>query len=503
MTLRDLPLLQSLRVATRDDLRADALAGLTTAIMLVPQAMAYAMLAGLDPIVGLYASTLPLAIYAFVGSSRPLAVGPVAMDSLMVAAGLAPLVVAGSQSYAAAAATMALMVGAIQVTLGVLRAGFLVRFLARPVILGFTAAAALIIGLSQLKSALGVDLPRSQQVHVVLLAAVENLGQVHPITLAITAASVATLVGLKRLAPRFPRFLLVVVAGTLAVWGLGLDAHGVSIVGDVPAGLPGFGLPAIDTSLLVPMFPIAFAIALVAMMEAISVAKRYDHDVVPNRELVGVGLANLGSGLVAGYPVTGGFSRTAVNAEAGARSPLAGLVTAGVVVLTLLFLTDLFYFLPKAVLASIIMTAVFGLIDVAGFRDLWARDRLDFGVAVVTGVATLALGIQTGMAVGVVASLLAFLARTARPRVRDAGNDDHELVVRVEGPLYFANVDAVQEQLEQLEAGRELQRVVLDTSHLGRLDSVARAWVDGVRDRYESAGVEVLIDGPPLANAAK
>lgn len=491
----NLPLISSLREASWDDLRADGIAGLTTAIMLVPQAMAYAMLAGLDPIVGLYASTLPLAIYALVGSSRPLAVGPVAMDSLMVAAGLAPLVVAGSGSYASAAATLALMVGAIQLALGLLRAGFLVRFLARPVIMGFTAAAALIIGLSQLKSALGVELPRSQQVHVVLMAAAENLTDTHPITLAITAVSVVTLLGLKKYSPRFPRFLLVVAGGTLAVWALGLDQRGVAIVGDVPAGLPALGMPTVDPSLLGPMFPIAFAIALVAMMEAISVAKRYDQDVKPNRELVGLGLANLGSGLVAGYPITGGFSRTAVNAEAGARSPLAGLVTSGVVVVTLLFLTDYFYFLPKAVLASIIMTAVFGLIDVRGLQALYRENRVDFGIAAVTWVATLTVGIQLGMLTGVVVSLVAFLARTARPRVWDAGSDEHELVLKVDGPLYFANVEAVQESIERLEADRDLERVVLDASHFGHLDSVAQAYLDGLKRRYESAGIGVEVLG--------
>ena len=484
-----IPLFSTLRNASRDDLQADLVAGLTTAIMLVPQGMAYAMLAGLDPIVGLYASTLPLALYALFGSSRPLAVGPVAMDSLMVAAGLLPLVKGDAVQYAASAAVLALMVGAIQVAMGMLRAGVLVRFLAQPVILGFTAAAALIIGLSQLKSAVGIDLPRSQQVHVILGAAVQHISEVHWLTLALSGASVVTLVLLKRYAPRFPRFLLVVALGTLAVWLGGLDQHGVAIVGAVPAGLPGVHVPTIDLALVGSLFPIAFAIALVAMMEALSVAKRYDHDVVPNRELMSLGLANMGSGLVGGYPVTGGFSRTAVNAQAGARTPLAGLVTSALVVVTLLFLTEYFYFLPKAVLAAIIMTAVAGLIDVEGLRRLWTTCRVDFAVAMVTFAATLFLGIQLGMAIGVASSFFAFLWRTSAPDVVNFSTVDGELRVRVEGPLYFGNIESVERQLEALERSTPFDHVVFDTRVSGELDSAALAFIDGLAERYAEAGV--------------
>lgn len=488
-----IPLIHTLRTTTREDLRADVVAGLTTAIMLVPQGMAYAMLAGLDPIVGLYASTIPLALYALFGSSRPLAVGPVAMDSLMVAAGLLPLVQGDPIAYAAYAAMLALMVGAIQMALGLLRAGILVRFLAQPVILGFTAAAALIIGLSQLKSAVGIPLPRSQQVHVILLAAVQSLNQIHGLTLAISVSAVVLLVVLKKKAPQFPRFLLVVALGTVVTWAAGLDALGVSIVGEVPAGLPSLGLPAVDLAVVGTLFPIAFAIAMVAMMEAISVAKRYDHDVVPNRELVSLGLANIGSGMVGGYPVTGGFSRTAVNAQAGARSPLAGLVTSAVVVVTLLFLTQYFYFLPKAVLAAIIMTAVAGLVDVAGVKRLWAENRVDFGVAGVTFAATLGLGIQLGMAIGVATSFAAFLWRTAQPSVVNQSVRADELHVVLPGPLYFGNVEAVENGLEALEAGRTFRKVVLDTSSSGQLDSMALGLLEKLRTRYTAAGSQVQI----------
>jgi len=412
-----IPLLRTLKSSSPADLRADLVAGLTTAVMLVPQGMAYAMLAGLEPIVGLYASTLPLAVYALFGSSRPLAVGPVAMDSLMVAAGLLPFVQGGTAEYAIAAAALAGMIGLFQLAMGALRAGFLVRFLGPPVILGFTAAAAVLIGLSQLKSALGVELPRSQQVHVVLGALLEQAPHIHILTLGLSLGSLGLLVFLKRRSPRFPRFLVVVLLGTVAVAALGLDGRGVAIVGDVPAGLPSLSWPGVDAAMIANLVPIAFAIALVAMMESISVAKRYELDepVDANRELLALGAANLTSSVIGGYVVTGGFSRTAVNAQAGARSPLAGLVTAGAVALTLLFLTDGFYFLPKAVLAAIIISAVAGLVDVAGARALWRVDRVAFAVAAFTFLATLSLGIQLGMALGVAAGLVARFARRDDP----------------------------------------------------------------------------------------
>lgn len=402
-----LPILHTLRTSTKAQLRADAMAGLTTAVMLVPQGMAYAMLAGLDPIVGLYASTVPLVLYALVGSSRRLAVGPVAMDSLMVAAGLLPLVQGDAAQYAASAAVLALMVGAIQVLMGALRAGALVRFLSGPVIIGFTSAAAVIIAGSQLKHALGLSLPRSSHIVTMISDLVQNLGETHFLTLIMALASLATLSVLKKRAPRFPRFLLVVVLGTVVTAVAGLDALGLAVVGDVPAGLPAIGIPRVDLGLLPSLFPIALSISLVSMMEGLSIGKRYDDKtLVPTREFFGLGLANLGAGLISGYPVSGGFSRTAVNVQAGARSPLAGIVTAGIITATLLFLTPAFRLLPRAILASIILSAIVGLVDIAGARTLWKTDRTLFAVAVITFSATLGLGIPIGMGMGIGTSLV-------------------------------------------------------------------------------------------------
>ncbi|MEM1416829.1 MAG: SulP family inorganic anion transporter, partial [Myxococcota bacterium] len=409
-----------LRRYRRADLPADLLAGLTTAVMLVPQAMAYAMLAGLPPIVGLYASLLPLLAYALLGSSRQLAVGPVAMDSLLVAQGLAPFAALGGEVYVAYAAGLALLVGALHVLMGVFRLGFLVNFLSQPVMAGFTSAAALIIASSQLSHVLGVSLPRGA-VWEVAGAALGELAAWHGATLVIALGATGLLVALKRWAPRVPRALVVVVLGTLAVRVLGLEAEGVAVVGAIPEGLPALRVPDVDAETLAGLIGVAGPIALVAVMEAMSVGKavaqRLGYDIVPNRELFALGAANVASGLSQGYPITGGFSRTAVNASAGARTPLAGVITAGVVGLTLLFLTPLFHDLPKAVLAAIIMTAVIGLVDLAQARRLWRVARPELALMALTFAATLGLGIGEGILVGVGASLATFVMGTTRPHV--------------------------------------------------------------------------------------
>jgi SulP family sulfate permease len=517
---RHFPLLGSLESYDGGTLRDDLIAGLTTAIMLIPQAMAYAMLAGLEPIIGLYASTVPLVLYALFGTSRQLAVGPVAMVSLLVASGVGAVVAPGDPvAFAATAALLALMVGAIQLGMGVARLGFLVKFLSHPVIAGFSSAAALIIGFSQLKHVLGVSIPRSHHVHTILIEAAHKAGDVNPITLAIALASVAALVVLKKVAPRFPRFLLVVVGGALAVWGLGLDAQGVAIVGEVPSGLPLPSLPSLDASALLALLPAAVTISLVGFMESIAVAQNFarvgGYEIDANQELKGLGLANFGAALFGGYPVTGGFSRTAVNAQAGARTGLAAIITAVMVGLTLLFLTPLFFYLPKAVLAAIIMTAVFGLIDFKEARHLWHISRPDLAMMGLTFIATLSLGIEQGILVGVAASLLMFVWRTSKPHVavlgRVPGSNVYRniernpeatqapgvLAVRIDAPLYFANTAFLKSTLRELEAGVEppLRALVLDAKGIGSIDAPGVALLEELVDDYHRRGIEVWFSG--------
>jgi len=520
-----IPLLGQLEGYGSTSLRRDVVAGLTTAIMLVPQAMAYALLAGLEPIVGLYASVLPLFVYSLLGTSRQLAVGPVAMISLLVASAVAPLAGDDAAAYAGLASLLALLAGGLQWAMGAVRLGFLVKFLSHPVIAGFTSAAALIIGFSQLKHVLGIPIPRSHHVHEIIGHAIAGLGELDVVAFAIAAGSIATLLILKRFAPGFPRFLLVVAGGALATWGLELD---VSIVGDVPSGLPGFTIPPLSLSAVADLLPMAITIALVGFMESISVAKNFarrnGYEVDADQELVALGAANVAGAFFGAYPTTGGFSRTAVNAQAGAKSGVAGLVTAAVVVLTLLFLTPLFTYVPKAVLAAIIMTAVFGLVDVATARHLWRVDRADLALMGLTFVATLTLGIEQGILAGVGASLLWFVWRMSRPHVAvlgrlpgttvyrnverypEAETTPGLVAVRVDAPLFFSNTAFLKQALEHVVSGQAaLTDLVIDAKPIGSVDSQALDTLAETVDALQRRGITIWMAGVrgPVRDALK
>ena len=512
-----LPIFGWLRSYQRADLGPDIIAGLTTAVMLVPQAMGYALLAGLPPIHGLYAAVAPLIFYAVLGTSRHLAVGPVAMDSILVAGAVGAIATIGTENYVLIAAALGLMVGAIQAGLGFLRAGFLVNFLSRPVVAGFTAAAALIIAASQLGHLLGVPLPRTHHVHRVIWGAIQSASDWSWPTLAIGVSSIAALVLCKKRWPRFPAALFVVVAATLTVWQLGLSTRGVSIVGEVPAGLPGFSLPSVDSDILTQLIPAAATIALVSFMEAISVgrtfAQAYRYDIHPNRELIALGFANMAGGASGGYPIAGGFSRSAVNVRAGARTQLAALVTCAVVIITLIAFTRAFFYLPKAALSAIIVAAVAGLIDIRGAAEVYRVKRSDFYLLVLTFFATLSLGIQWGILVGIGASLLLFLVRTTRPYFAELGRIPESqtylniarhphaetipgiILVRVDAQFYFGNVSFLKETVRSLvrDSGSPVRYFVLEAAGVNDLDSAAAATLAELDEELAAQGIKLVL----------
>lgn len=491
-----IPAINWLTTYNKQQLKGDLIAGLTVGVMLIPQGMAYAMIAGLPPIYGLYASTIPLVIYAILGTSRQLAVGPVAMVSLLTAAGIGTLAEGGTELYIALAITLALLVGLIQFLLGVFRLGFLVNFLSHPVISGFTSAAALIIGLSQLKHLLGVSIERSHHVHDILFQAIEQFSNINCVTVAIGIGGIMLIKNVKRIHPAIPGPLVVVIAGILAVWSLGLTDFGVKVVGAVPSGLPSVGLPTLDVPSLQSLFPIALAIALVSFMESIAVAKAIqskhrDYKLDSNQELIALGLANVGGAFFQSYPVTGGFSRTAVNDQSGAKTGIASIISASLILLTLLFLTPLFYYLPKAILASVIMVAVFGLIDVKEAIHLWRADRSDFWMLVITFIGTLGLGIEQGILIGTVLSLAWIIFRSTRPHLAVLGrvpethfyrninrfkaveNRKEILIVRFDNQLYFANINYFKDKMAELiaEKGEALETVVINAESIHSIDS--------------------------------
>lgn len=409
MLKRWLPAPSWLRHYRQSDLLGDLSAGGTVAIMLIPQGMAYAMLAGLPPVVGLYASTIPLIIYALFGTSRQLAVGPVAVVSLLVFAGVSPLATPGTDEYMSLVLLLMLMIGVIQLLLGLLKLGFLVKFLSHAFMSAFTSAAAMIIGLSQLKHLLGVEIS-SSHVLLIIKESVEQIAKIHPLTLGIGLLSMMLLIFIKKYAKRLPGPLVVVVMSIVTVYTLQLSEKGVSIVGTIPSGLPTLSLPTFTLDAILSLLPIALMISFIGFMESIAMAQviatKENYSISPNRELIGLGLANAVGSFFSAYPVTGGFSRSAVNYEAGAKTPLASIITAILMMVTLLLFTRLFYYLPHAVLAAIIMVAVYKLIDLKIVYELFHTSRAEGWTWIITFSATLFIGIEQGILIGLILSIL-------------------------------------------------------------------------------------------------
>lgn len=486
--------------------------------MLIPQGMAYAMIAGLPPVFGLYAALIPQLIYTITGTSRQLAVGPVAMDSLLVASGLGALKLSGLDEYISMAIFLALFMGAIQFVLGLLRMGFLVNFLSRPVISGFTSAAAIIIGFSQLNHLLGTDIERSNQIHVLLKNTMATLGGINYYSLAIGLTAILFLKSMKKIDKRIPAALVVVVLGILTVYAFDLNSLGVRIVEDVPGGLPLFEPPSFSWTRVNELFPIAMTLALIAFMEAISVAKavevkQKEYEVDANQELIALGTSNIIGAFFQSYPTTGGFSRTAVNEQSGARTGIASLISAVVVGLTLMYLTPLFYFLPNSVLAAIIMVAVFGLIDIQYPKRLYRNRKDEFALLVFTFLVTLIVGIKEGILLGVLVSLLLLVYRTSKPHFAVLGKirgtryfrnikrfseevdiDENILVVRFDSQLYFGNKDYFKKKLQKLvgEKGEALEAIIIKSEPINYIDSSAVFMLENLIEEFNGKGIKVL-----------
>ncbi len=511
-----LPFLNWIKNYNHKDLSGDLSAGLTVGVMLIPQGMAYSMLAGLPPIYGLYASTIPLLIYALFGTSRQLAVGPVAMVALLVSSGVGALAEIGSNEFISLAILLALMVGTIQFAMGVFRLGFIVNFLSHPVIAGFTSAAALIIGFSQLKHLLGINIPRGK-VHETILNVAQNIDQINLPTLALGGVAIVVLLAIKRMKRRIPGPLIVVLLGIAAVYVLQLTTLGVKVVGEVPSGLPSFSSPAISLGAIQILLPTALAIAFVSFMESIAVAKAIqkkhkDYEINNNQELIGLGLANIFGSFFKAFPVTGGFSRTAVNDQAGAKTGLAAIISAVLIVLTLLFLTTYFYHLPTAILSAIIMVAVFGLIDVKEAKHLWQTDKRDFSLFMITNIGTLALGIEEGILLGAALSLGAVIYNISYPHIAVLGKAqdsniyrninrfddvqqlDDTLIIRFDARLYFANINYFKAFVwRQIQQRPNLKFFILDAGAINGLDSSAIHALEDMLEEMHQQGIRFYI----------
>ena len=523
-----LPILDWGRRYNRDTLSGDAVAALIVTVMLIPQSLAYALLAGLPPEVGLYASVAPLLLYALFGSSRVLAVGPVAVVSLMTAASVGEHAVPGSAQYWPVAITLAFLSGAMLLAMGLLRLGFIATFLSHPVISGFISASGLLIAASQLKTLMGVKAEGHNFVEL-LVALGQQLPNTHVLSLVVGVGTTAFLFWVRKglkplltgwgLGPRLADFIskagpvAAIAVTTGLAWGLDWQAQGMKIVGHIPQGLPPLTLPSWDMGLWRELALPALLISVVGFVESVSVgqtlaAKRRQR-IEPNQELVALGASNLGASFSGGFPVTGGFARSVVNFDAGAQTPAAGIYTAMGILLATLFLTPALYYLPQATLAATIIVAVLSLVDFSILKRTWAYSRPDFVAVAATLLATLGAGVETGLLVGVGVSLALYLWRTSRPHIASVGlvpGTEHfrnvlrhavrtspALVsLRVDESLYFANARALEDRVNDAVATQPaLRHVVLQCSAINDIDASALESLEAIEHRLRDAHIQL------------
>ncbi|MFC0558429.1 SulP family inorganic anion transporter [Halalkalibacter alkalisediminis] len=496
-------------------LMRDLLAGITLFVMLIPQGMAYAMLAGLPPVMGLYAATVPLFIYALFSSSKHLSIGPVAITSLLVFSGVSILAEPGSREYISYALMLAVMVGAIQLLLGVSKLGFIVKFIPHSVMNGYTSAAAIVIGLSQIKHILGIDLGNHLQVHYILLGVLENIKGINLITVMIGVASIIVLIITKKMAPRVPGALLVVALSILYVSLFGLDKNGVQIVGNVPQGFPQLVIPSFSLETAQLLIPMAITIALLGFMESLAIgkaiAKKEKYKLNPNKELKALGLSNMIGACFQSFPVNGSFSRTAVNHQSGGATQMTSIITGVMIIITLLFFTSFFYYLPNAVLAAIILVAVYKLIDVKEMKHLFQVKRFEGWVWVTTFLVTLFIGIQWGIIIGAVFTLVLLLNRSSKPaivelgyvkrektfrnikRYKEAETSDEAVILRIDSNLHFANISFVEEKVKDvLKKKRGARWLIIDMSGVNDVDTISVDTLEEMIDFYHEKGIITL-----------
>jgi SulP family sulfate permease len=537
------PILDWGRRYNRGAFSNDLIAAVIVTIMLIPQSLAYALLAGLPPEAGIYASIVPIILYAIFGTSRALAVGPVAVVSLLTASAVGQVAEQGTAGYAIAALTLAFLSGGFLLLLGLLRLGFLANFLSHPVIAGFITASGILIATSQLTHILGVPAGGHTLIEMAetLLA---HLGQVDLITLIIGVSATAFLFWVRKGLKPLLRALglgaraadvltkagpvAAVVATTVATWALGLADQGVAIVGAVPQSLPPLTLPGMSPDLIRQLAVPAILISVIGFVESVSVAQtlaaKKRQRIDPNQELIGLGTANLGAAFTGGYPVTGGFARSVVNFDAGAETPAAGAFTAVGLAIAALALTPLVYFLPKATLAATIIVAVLGLVDFSILKKTWVYSKSDFAAVAATIVLTLGAGVEVGVASGVVLSIALHLYKTSRPHVAEVGlvpntqhfrnilrhevkTDPGVLTLRVDESLYFVNArfleDLVQDRIAE---GCEIRHVILMFSAVNEVDYSALESLEAINHRLTDLGVGLHLSevkGPVMDRLGK
>ncbi len=501
--------------------KSDFIAGITVSFLLIPQGMAYALIAGLPPIYGLYAALSPQIIYALLGTSKQLAVGPVAMDSLLVAAGLGTISILGPEEYIQSAILLAFLSGTIQFLLGLFKMGFLVSFLSKPLIKGFTSGAAIIIGLSQVKHMLGISLHQSNKIQLFAISLVNSEISIHFPTLMIGLISIFILLILKKWTPKIPSALVVVILSSLWVYFGKQYQEGVAVVGLVPGGLPSFNTPNFNIETIKNLIPISLTLAIVGYLESISISKtiaeKYKYyQLNPNQELIALGSSNIIGSLFQSYPTTGGFSRTAVNDQAGARSGVASLICALVVAITVSFFTQWFFYLPKAVLGSIIIVAVIQLIDIKYAIRLYNSRKDEFAILLFTFILTLFVGISQGIIYGIILSLLLLVYRASKPHYAFLGRigstnyfqnierfpdevtvREDLIILKFDAQLFFGNIEFFKQLVfDAVEKNsKKIKGFIINARSINYIDSTAAEELVVIIKKLQKKDIRVMIVG--------
>jgi len=500
-------------------LRKDLSAGLTVGVMLIPQGMAYAVLGGLPAIYGLYASLVPLIIYPLFGTSRHLSVGIVAIDMLIVAAGVGAIAEFGTDQYLAMVIILAMLVGLTQIAMAIARLGFIVNLLSKPVVIGFTAAAPIIIAFSQLSDLMGVDLTQSQHIYVIFNDLIENWGNIHTFTFVFGLAGIFLLLAVRKFFPIAPEALILVVFSSLLVWAGGFQQEGIEIVGAVPEGLPRISVPGITFDNLRRLIPTVITLALVQFMNIVTLgrtfASRHKYTISPNRELFAIGSSNFFGSFFQSSPISGSFSRSAINEQSHAETPMSNLFAAMLIGLTLLFFTPLFYYVPMPALSAIIIVAALSLINIKEVKYLFRTKERDGYIALFTFVTTLVIGIQEGILLGVAASLIAVLARTSRPNVAELGHIKGSqffrdlsryqearqikgiLILRVDASFSFNNAEYFKDFIihKSEEEDREVKAVIIEGRSINDMDTTAIEALQIVCESLNEIGIELHFAG--------
>lgn len=517
--LSGLPLNSYLENYNFNKFRHDFQAGLTVGIMLIPQAMAYAVIAGVQPIYGLYACIFPLILYPVFGTSRHLALGTVAVDMVIISASISKIANTGTSEYILLVILLSFLIGVIQIIMFSARLGFLINYLSRPVINGFTMAAALIIMSGQLGNLLGISIPETAFFYEIFQIVFTKLGQANQTALLLGTGSIILISLIKYWKPVFPTSLVIIILGIVLGWTLNLPEKGVEVVGKIPSGFPAFEFPDISLTNIRSLLAPAITLALVQFMTINTLGRtygsRHDYSIDPNQELLALGLGNIMNGFFNGLPASASFSRSAVNEQSHCRTPFSNSFAALVVIFTLLFLTRIFYYLPYPSLAAVVMVAGYNLIDLKSMKFLYKTKKRDFYIALFTFIITLFIGIQEGILLGITASLLAILYRQSKPNVAELGHlpgtrsfkdlkryskaeqIDRILILRVDASFSFANAEYFKDFILEKSSGRDgnIKDVVLDCSAINDLDTTALEAIGKVRAALKERDIELYMAG--------